>query len=597
MKIKVSDFVSTFISSLGVKEVFLISGGANVQLIDSISKNENLKYVCSHHEQASAIAAECYSRINENIGVCVVTVGPGVTNSITGIAGAWLDSIPVLYISGQVKQDNMVNVEGLRQLGVQEVNAVALVKSITKYATVIMNPNDIKYELQKAVYIAKSGRPGPVLIDIPSDIQSAVVDEENLVNFESEINIKNKENQLLEEKMNKLLDLIKNSQRPVLFVGNGIRLARGKEKLLELIEKFRLPILTSMSSHDLISTDHDLCIGRPGVFGDRAGNFAIQNCDLLISIGVRHHLWNIGYNYKDFAKHAKKVIVDIDEFELNKKTIYTDLPFQIDAGSFLNIFIDKIKNKDLPDIYDWIKRCREWKKRYPVVLPEYKNEKKYVNSYYFTEVLSSQLEEGEIIITGVGTSFTGTLQCFKTKLNQRLISNVGCASMGYDLPAAIGACFANNKKRVILIVGDGGIMMNLQELQTIKHYHLPIKIFLLNNGGYLAIKNTQNSFFGGRLEAVDRDSGVSFPDFEKISLAFGIDYKKINDHANIQESISEILKTNNPMICDINMSPNQLLIPKVYSIKNADGSMESKSLEDMYPFLERDEFLSNMNKK
>lgn len=593
MGIEVSDFVASFIATLGVKEVFLVSGGPNLQLVDAIARNEKLKYVCNHHEQSSAIAAECYSRVSDNIGVCVVTVGPGVTNAITGIASAWLDSIPVLYISGQVKRDNMVGASGLRQLGVQEVNAVELVKSITKHALVVMDPIQIKYELQKAVYIAKSGRPGPVLIDIPSDVQSAIVDEEAMPNFEPEIN-KVGNDQPLKSKVAELIKMIKEAKRPIIFSGHGIRLAKGKEKLLELVEKSNLPIVTSMSSHDLVPTNHKLYVGRPGVFGDRAGNFAIQNCDLLLSIGVRHHLWNIGYNYNAFAKFAKKAIVDIDILELNKKTVHADLPIQADARDFLIELVNQIEKIDLPDISNWRDKCRNWKNKYPVVLPEYKNEKDYVNSYYFTEILSSQLKEKEIIVTGVGTAFTGTLQCFKVKNDQRLISNVGCAAMGYDLPAAIGACFANNKKRVILISGDGGIMMNIQELQVIKHYNLPIKIFLLNNSGYLAIKNSQNSFFNGRLVAVDKTSGVSFPDFKKIAFAFDIAYRKMHDHTGIKEIIAEVLKTDGPIICDINMSPKQALIPKVYSIKNPDGTMESKPLEDMYPFLEREELASNM---
>jgi len=593
MIIKVSDFVASFIASLGVREVFLVSGGANVQLVDSIARDKRLKYICNHHEQSSAIAAECYSRVNGNIGVCVVTVGPGVTNAITGIAGAWLDSIPVLYISGQVKKDNMVGDSGLRQLGVQEINAVELVKSITKYSVIVMDPKKIKYELQKAVYIAKSGRPGPVLIDIPSDVQSAMVEEETLINFEPEVKTDSSDI-LLKNNIKKIIEMIKSSKRPVILVGHGVRLAKGQDKLLEIINKFQLPVLTAMSAHDLVPTNNSFYIGRPGVFGDRAGNFTVQNCDLLLSIGARLHLWNIGYNYNEFAKSAKIVMVDIDSLELNKKTVHPILSIQADARDFLVEFTNQLEEINLPNISDWIEKCQRWKNNYPVVLPEYENEKDYVNSYYFTDRLSAQLGEDSIIVTGVGTSFTGTLQCFKTKYGQRLISNVGCAAMGYDLPAAIGACFANNKKQIILIVGDGGIMMNIQELQVIKYYNLPIKIFLLNNNGYLAIRNTQNSFFDGRLEAIDNNSGVSFPDFEKISSAFGIDYEFIKDHTKIDELITKVLQSEGPVLCNINMSSKQPLIPKGYSMKNSDGTMDSKPLEDMYPFLDREELAYNM---
>lgn len=594
MKIKVSDYIANFISTLGVDHVFLISGGCNVQMIDSIAKNSKLKYVCNHHEQASAMAAESYSRINRNIGVCMVTVGPGLTNTITGIAGAWLDSIPVLYISGQVKRDNIIGDSGLRQLGVQEVDAPNLVKTITKYAVAVLDPKDIRYHLEKAVYLAKSGRPGPVLLDVPSDVQSAVVDTNELLGFKPDVD-DTFVNSILSQNLADFKKMIHSAKRPLLFIGHGIRLAKGEEVLMKVIEKLRIPVVTSMSAHDLIPSEHGLYIGRPGVFGDRAGNFAVQNCDLLISVGVRHHLWNIGYNYDQFAKNAKKIVVDIDKLELSKKTIHPDLPINIDAKVFLNEVLTTISDNEWKDSDHWVNRCTTWKENYPVVLPEYKDEKNFVNSYYFTEVLASLLKEGDIILTGVGTSFTATLQCFKIKKNQRLISNVGCASMGYDLPAAIGACFANNKKRVILITGDGSIMMNIQELQTIKHHNLPIKIFLLNNQGYLAIRNTQNSFFGGDLAASDSSSGVSFPDFKKVVSAFDIQYFRIKDHKGIEKKIDKVLKSKGPVVCEINMSAVQPLIPKVYSMKNSDGTMDSKSMEDMYPFLKRDEYSKNIN--
>jgi len=596
MRIRLADYVASFIESLGVKDVFLIPGGSCLNLVDAIDKNANLNYVCNHNEQACAMAAESYARVSKNIGVCMVTVGPGVTNTITGIAGAWLDSIPTIYLSGQVKRDDMIvnSGSGVRQLGVQELNSIDLIRPITKYSTVIMEPNDVKYHLQKAAYLALNGRPGPVYLDIPADVQSAIIDENDLKDFDPVKENLVLKSDFLRDKIKDVISLIKKSKKPIIFAGNGIKLSNSNSVFLELISQMNIPVLTSMSAHDLLPSDYDLCIGRPGVFGDRAGNFAVQNADLLISIGVRHHLWNIGYNYKAFAAKAKKIVVDIDENELKKKTVVPDLVICANVKNFMEELSQQMKDINFPDISDWLSRCKNFKKNYPVVLPEYKDEKKYVNSYYFTDVLSSLLDEGEIIVTGVGTSFTGTLQCFKIKKNQSLNSNVGCASMGYDLPAAIGACFANNKKRVVLITGDGSIMMNLQELQTIKHHNLPIKIFLLNNNGYLAIKNSQNAFFDGRLVGTDPSSGVSFPDFEKIALAFDIDYKKIMDHTDMDKIIVEVLASDSPIVCDINMSPIQQLYPKVYSMKNSDGSMESRALEDMYPFLDRDEFISNM---
>lgn len=594
-QVKISDYIASFIESTGVKEVFLISGGGNLHIIDSIAKNKKLAYVCNHHEQASAMAAESYARVSENIGVCVVTLGPAATNMVTGISGAWLDSIPVLYISGQVPRHFMAYRKDLRQLGVQESDIVNIVKPITKYAVVVTEPKEIKYHLKKAVYLAKSGRPGPVLLDIPLDIQATTIDEKELIDFNPPLQPSKAKRQELTKKITVVIKLLKKSQKPVIFAGHGIRLAKAQKEFSSLIDCLKVPILTTMSAHDLITSDHPFYTGRPGVFGDRAGNFAIQNADLLISIGARNHLWNIGYDFKSFAKNARKVIVDIDRVELEKKTVSPDIPVESDAKEFILELLKQSAQAELPDISEWVSRCRNWKKKYPVVLSEYQKQKKYVNSYYFTDVLSSVLGEGEVIITGVGTSFTGTLQSIRIKKGQRLHCNVGCASMGYDLPAAIGACFANNKKSIILITGEGSIMFNLQELQTIVHYKLPIKIFLLNNNGYLAIKNSQNSFFYGKFVAVDQTSGLSFPNFKKIADAFGIGYERINSHANIKSKIKKVLSSKGAVLCDINMLPLQPLIPKVYSEKRPDGSMVSKPLEDMYPFLSREEFEANMD--
>jgi len=597
-KVKVSDFIIDYIASQGVRHIFLISGGANMHLVDSVAKNNSVKYVCNHHEQASAMAAESYGRLTGNLGVCMVTVGPAATNTLTGVAGAWLDSIPALYISGQVRRDIMLTGKNLRQMGVQEINIIDMVRPITKYAEVVMEPEDIKYHLQKAIFLAKNGRPGPVFLDIPSDIQAMTIEESEMREFNSKsegLEIKSPENffALIKQTLN----LIAKAKRPVIFAGNGIRLVKAQSDFLKLAETLNIPVLTSMSAHDLISSDHRLAIGRPGVFGDRAGNFAIQNCDLLLSIGARHHLWNIGYTFQAFARGAKKIVVDIDEAELKKKSVIPDLPINADAGEFIKeLLTESFKNQVvLPIIQSWVTQCQEWKAKYPVVMPEYKNEKDFVNSYYFTDQLSKHLPEKAIVLTGVGTSFTGTLQSIKIKQGQELHCNMGCASMGWDLPAAIGASFAKGEKDIVLITGEGSIMMNLQELQTISYYKLPIKIFLLNNNGYLAIKNTQNSFFAGNLAAVDENSGLNFPKFVKIADTFGFAYESIKNHQDqLEEKIEKVLNYKGPIICEIFMSPNQPLVPKVFSQKNPDGTMISKPLEDMYPFLDREEFKKNM---
>lgn len=593
-KIKVSDYIAHFIEQLGVRHVFGVIGAANVYLIDSIAKRKDLKYICNHHEQAAAMAAESYSRTNGNLGVCVVTSGPGCTNAITGVAGAWFDSIPVLYLSGQVKRETVNSVLGLRQLGIQEINIIDIVKSITKYAVMVKRPEEIKYHLQKAVFTAKSGRPGSVWLDIPQDVQSSLISERKLINFiPSSRDIFFYEVKL-KSSVGELIEWIEKSKRPVIFAGNGIKFAGGREIFLKMIEELGIPVVTSISAHDLIESSHPLFCGRPGIFGDRNGNFTIQNSDLLIVIGARLHLWNIGHNYRAFAREAKKVVVDIDELELRKPTVKADLPIHADAKAFMEQVLVQIKLAKLPDFTNWLRKSQEWKRQYPVVLPEYKKEKKFVNSYYFIDTLSDILTEGEIIVTDVGTALTGTNQTMKIKKNQLLCYNIGCMAMGYGLPAAIGAYYATHKKRIILIVGDGGMMLNIQELQTIFTYKIPIKIFLLNNQCYLAVKNTQSVFVDGRFLATENKSGLTFPDFKKVSMAFGIKYERINNNLEVKRKIKKVLDQKGAVLCDINMSSDQPICPVAPLVKKRNGTIIAKPLEEMYPYLKRKEFLKNM---
>lgn len=592
---KLSDYLTSFLSQNGVKDIFMITGGGAMHLNDSIGNSKELNYYCNHHEQASAMAAEAYARL-KGLGVCNITTGPGGTNTITGLIGAWLDSIPVLFISGQVKRETMIPPKsGLRQLGIQELNIIDVVKPITKYAVVVDDEKDIKYHLEKAIYLATTGRPGPVWLDIPLDVQVAKINPKILRGFS--LTKKEKtffDKTFVRKQIGKIRSLLQKAKRPVFLVGGGVRLANAKDEFLELAEKLNIPVLTGMSSHDLIPTSHPLFFGRPGAFGERVGNFVLQNSDLLISIGSRLHLWIISYDYKNLAREAKKVIVDIDPAELSKPTIHPDIAVQADAGVFIKEWLRQEEKKRVFDIDDWMTYCRRIRNKYSVVLPQYKKEKKWVNSYYFTDVLSDLLKQDEVIVTANGTAFTATLQGIKLKKNQRLISNIGCASMGYDLPAAIGACIANDKKRVICISGDGSIQMNIQELQTIVNYKLPIKIFILNNEGYLAIRNTQDGYFNSRYHGADKEHGVGLPDMLKIGKAYGIPSMRIHNHHNLKQKIQKVLDIKGPVICDIMMSPKQPLIPKVTSEVKPDGRIISKPLEDMYPFLERKEFYENM---
>lgn len=590
--IKLSDYIAQFIVKTGVKDVFMITGGGAMHLNDSFGTCRGLKYFCCHHEQALAIAAEVYARLS-GLAVVNVTTGPGGTNTMTGLIGAWLDSLPVIFISGNVRTPFLgAGKNGLRQLGIQELNIVDVVKPVTKYAVQVTDPARIRFELEKAVYLAQSGRKGPVWLDIPLDVQAAMIDENTLQSF-----IPPKKTKVLNSKViQKTIELLHHSKRPVLIAGGGIRLSGGEKELLALIDKLNIPVVTGMSAHDLVPSDHPLYFGRPGPFGERVGNFVVQNSDCVLSIGSRLHLWDIGMTSGGFAKKAKKIIVDIDPAELKKSTIQADVAVESDA----KVFISKLlKSPKLPKILkkesEWLQYCRNLRKQYSVVLPEYKIQKKYVNSYYFIDMLSRELEDGEIIVTANGTAFTATRQAFYVKKNQRLISNIGCASMGYDLPGAIGAAVATGgNKRIICIAGDGSIQMNLQELQTIVHHALPIKIFVLSNDGYLAIRNTQDTFFKSRYVGADKAHGVSCPDILKVAKAYGIPAYRLNNQKGMKKMIQKVLHAKGPVICDIVMDPKQPLIPKASSLILPDGSMQSKPLEDMYPFLDREEFKNNM---
>lgn len=593
-KIKTSDYIVDYFVKIGVKDVFMITGGGAMHLNESFGSNSKIKYYCNHHEQASAIAAECYGRLN-GLGVCVVTTGPGGTNTLTGIAGAWLDSIPMICISGQVKNELIKKDRKLRQLGIQELNIIDIVKPITKYAVAVRNSSDICYHLGKAVFLAKSGRPGPVWLDIPLDVQSTYVDPNNLKKFHPKNVESSGDKNVLKGQIGEILKLLGNAKRPVILAGGGIRLAGAQAEFIKLAEKLGVPILTAMSSHDLIPSDHKLFFGRPGAFGgERVGNFIIQNCDLLISIGSRLHPWIISFDYKNFARGAKKIIVDIDKAELEKPTVAADIAVHANADDFIQEILAQARGKTFPKYAEWITYCKRIKQKYPVVLPEYKKQKEYVNSYYFIEVLSKLMLENEVIVTSDGTALSCTFQAIKLKRGQRLISNIGLSAMGYGLPASIGACIARGRKRIICLEGDGSLQLNIHELQTIVHYKLPIKLFVFNNNGYLAIKITQDAYFKSHYVGSGPESGLSFPDLMKIAKAYGIPAVRINNHAGMERQIKSVLGEKGPVICEIMMDPHQPLIPKVTSESKSEGRLISKPLEDMYPFLPRAEFYKNM---
>jgi len=598
LKIKLSDYVMKFIENLGVKHIFLISGGGNIHLIDSIGKSKKSKYICNHHEQASSTAAEAYARI-KGFGVCLVTTGPGGTNAITGVLGAYQDSIPMLVISGQVKRETMGAGKITRQYGDQEVNIVDIVKPLTKYAATIMDPLDVDYQLSKAVHIAKSGRPGPVWIDIPLDIQGSTIETDRLKKFKTE-EIKpdfNTDKNELKELVSKTIDKIKNSKLPVLYAGNGIRLAGAYKEFLTLVDLLKIPVLTSYAGYDLMPSAHPYFFGRGHAFGQRVGNFVLQNSDLLLSIGARFDIRTIGFTYKAFARMAYKIMVDIDMREIKKPILSIDLPVNFDAKDFIEEMLRQLKENPLKlQINDWLDYGRRLNKKYPVVLKEYWQEKKFVNNYCFIEAIGKQLKPNELIVESNGV---GPLNCmyqaFYVKPGQRIVLNNGCAQMGYGLPAAVGVAFAADKKqRVICFDGDGSIQLNIHELQVMKHHNLPIKLFIYVNDGYLSIKNTQNNLFAGKHVAVDNESGISCPDIVKIGKAYGIKTERINNHADMEEKIKKVLAYPGPIICDINAVRNLAVSPKLMAKKLPNGQFASPPLEDMGPFLTRDEFEKNM---
>ena len=593
--IKITDYIVKRLEEYGIKHVFMISGGGAMHLNDSFGQSEKIKYICNHHEQASAIAAEGYARIKGGLSVVCVTTGPGGINTLNGVLGQWTDSVPVLYISGQVKTETLKTSYpelNLRQLGDQEADIISLVKPITKFAEQIKNPLDVKRILDEAIQAAVNGRPGPVWIDVPMDIQGAFISEEKLLKF-SDCHC---EQTPSNDYIKLVLKEIEKAKRPLIVAGNGINISKTREVFLSFLEKVKIPVVTTHNGFDTIASEHPLYIGRIGTIGQRAGNFALQNADLIIFLGTRNNIRQISYDWKNFGKKAKKIVIDIDSAELNKPTLKPDITINTDLKDFFPAILEQIKDNDVifPDFSQWVSWCKERKEKYPVVLSEYKNAQNAVNPYYFMETLTKCLSEKSITVTGNGTASVCAFQASVVKKNQRFILNSGCASMGYDLPAAIGACFANEKKDVVCIAGDGSLMMNIQELQTVYHHNLPIKLFILNNNGYISIKQTQNNFFNGRMVASGKESGVSFPDFIKIAEAFSLPTAKINGQNNLIEEIEKVLATQGPVVCEVILQNDYIFQPKHSSEKLPDGKIVSKPLEDMYPFLDRDEFKENM---
>ena len=615
MKIKVSTYVSQFLVDHGITHAFTVTGGGAMHLNDSLGHQEGLTCVYNHHEQACAIAAESYARIHNKMAALCVTTGPGGTNAMTGVVGGYLDSIPMLVISGQVRYDTTARSTGLniRAMGDQEFDITKSAAAMTKYCEMVEDPKRIRYVMEKAFYIATTGRPGPGWVDIPVNFQGFYVETDELVGFDPAEYESQMAPHITEEQVDAIIAKIKESKRPVLYAGNGIRISGGFEDFKKLVELLHIPVATGWDSIDEIYDEHPLYVGRGGIMGDRAGNFAVQNADLVFAIGNRLSIRQVGYNWKTWAREAYVIMNDVDQDEMKKPTLHVDMPVWGDAKELLHMMVAKleaeVKEKGLFAGEDWIKRCQEWKAKYPVVLPKHYEDKNHTNVYAFIKELSNRLSEGQVTVVGNGSACVVGSHAYVIKKDQRFIINSAIASMGYDLPAAIGATVAvhgdkalygrslgdKSIKDVILVTGDGSLQMNIQELQTIIHHKMPMKIFIINNEGYHSIRQTQTNLFNKNFVGIGPQSGdLSFPDMSKLAPAYGYPYFSCDGNEHLTEVLNQVLAVDGPAICEIFVSTTQLFEPKSATKRLEDGTLVSPPLEDLGPFLDRDEFYSNM---
>jgi len=598
---KLSDYVIRFVADLGVKHVFLVVGGGAMHLNDSLGRCSQIEFVCNLHEQASSIAAENYAKATNSLGVALVTTGPGSTNAITGLAGAWLDSTPCLFLSGQVKRaDRMYGPDGVhlgvRQMGIQEVDIVSVVDSLTKYAVTIDDPKTIRYHLEKAIYLAHEGRPGPVWIDIPIDVQAAPIDENDLAGFTPEQPVAPAAfHPSLEQSVRETIDALNKSERPIFLAGNGIRLAHAEPEFLELVTALGIPVQTTWLSLDIIGHEHPLYAGRPGSIAPRAANFAVQNSDFLLSVGARLDRVITGYSPDNFARAAHKVMVDVDPAELTKMGNSIHTKICADAGAFIRELLRQRHTIKPRDRSSWMTRIKDWDARYPLVLEEFRKPEGPVSIYNFSEVLAEELTAADCIVSGSsGTGIELFLLALKVKGGQRVFHTTALGAMGYGIAASIGACLGSDRRRVVCVDGDGGFQFNIQELETVKRLQLPAKFFVLNNNGYASIRLSQSTFFGEATIGCDTSTGQTLPDIRKVAEAYGLKTDIIRDQSNLRAEIRRVLNEPGPVVCDIHVIPDEVRQPRLASVQRADGSFASRPLEDLHPFLDRDELLSNM---
>jgi acetolactate synthase-1/2/3 large subunit len=590
--LKLSEYVAEFVARQKIGHVFMVPGGGAMHLDDSFFHHPGIECVSNLHEQASAMAAETYAKVSRGLGCALLTTGPGGTNAITGLAGAWLDSTPCLFISGQAKRSDLKGDSGVRQMGLQEVDIVSVVKPLTKFAKTVMDPADIRRDLEEAVHIALSGRPGPVWIDIPLDVQGATIDPDTLAPFTPPAPAPSPTN--LDTAIGETLRLLANAKRPIILVGNGVRLSHAEDELHKLVAELGIPVLATWLSLDLFAEADPLYVGKPGSVAPRGVNFALQNADFLLVLGCRLDVSITGYAPDRLAREARKVMVDIDPTEIAKLASYLDVKVQADAGDFLRALRGRLPQFTRPDWSAWVDRCRDWKTKYPVVLPEHRVPDQKVSVYYLAEVIGQLAPEGQVIVSGSsGAGIEIFLHAVQLKRGQRVLTTASLGSMGYGLPAAIGACLANGRRPLIAVDGDGGLQMNVQEFQTVRRLGLPIKYFVLSNEGYSSIRTSQNRWFG-RLSGADPQSGLTLPDILQVATAYGLQTAQISDQSNLLEDVRAVLAMDGPVVCEVVTIPDEQRIPSMSSAQRPDGSLYSKPIEDLWPFLDREEFLANM---
>jgi len=598
---KLSDYVVRFIVEQGVKHVFLVTGGGAMHLNQSLGAAAAIEPVCNSHEQASAMCAEAYAKVTNHLGVCMVTTGPGGTNAVTGVAGAWLDSTPMLVVSGQVKRpDRMFDKDGrplgMRQLGVQEVDIVSIVKPITKYAVTVLEPKDIRYHMEKAVYLALNGRPGPVWIDIPLDVQaSPIEDPTSLRAFDPAELEEHSGNASLKQEVRRLIEKLNQSERPLLFAGNGIRLAHATAEFEEFHHLLGVPTVATWCAADMVPSGDPTFVGRPGSVAARGANFALQNCDFLLAIGVRLDFAITGYAPQNLAREAWKAAVDIDGAELKKLYPHIQQPICAHARAFLKELLRQKDSIKMRDHSAWNARCADWKTRYPVVTDEHRKPDSRVSIFHLAELIGNESSPDDLLVSGSsGSGIEIFLLACPTRNAQRIYHTAGLGAMGYGLPMSLAVCIGGGRKRTILVDGDGGFQFNIQELETASRLKLPVKFFVLNNDGYASIRASQKGYFGKPNIGCDSSTGLTVPNLSKVAAAYGIPSVVIEDQRHLRDDVRRVLAMEGPVVVDVHVIPDEMRAPRLQSYQKPDGSMVSKPLEDLFPFLPREEFLANM---